>query len=830
MTQLLPFQIAANRALNRFVYQDIQLKPFKAPYQTMEGNVNLTEGKFDIVYPVRKTFLEARIKQVISLNDGPYPNIYTPFENDKVEFSTFLTTPHTLSCFASTFIISEAACEWPFMLKTCGGVKIWVNDELQVEFDPFTRNEPSAQTISLKFKAGDNQLVVYFDDLAERDINYYFELINLSQEMLEGYLPLSVASAEFQQAEALLTSIYFKQDFYAAGEIEFVVPDNTFQVNQRLNIRINPTMFDVNEDAQDGNISEFKVPDMSVLLEAGQTDFSLGAVSQFPTAGITKCELALKLSDGSEIKRKIVFSVYDEGKFVACCNGSNISARKSQALTYYSQLVLDDINVGLAKIMTNRYQHERDFAKFKGAFELIRSKGDCADFVLTPLLAVFSAHEEKFPAELASQVEALATDFRYWIDEPGNDVMWYFSENHALLFHITQYLAGYRYRDTQFSVSKRMGAEQYEIGKQRLAEWFDLFFQYGLSEWNSTTYLPIDLIGFFSLYLAAPDQEIKDQAKKALDFIFEIAAINYHGHTMSSTYGRVYEHNLKAMQQGEMSSILQIAWGKGYFNNALRPSFLFSLTDYQPKEELLAYVELSPGEALTAEYTQGINQAYTYLYKTADYSLASVINYQPYTHGLQQHTLNVSLGDEATLLWLSHPGERQFSGENRPSFWAGNGNLPRIFQYQNVSLVHYRLAPAELPYIHLYVPYWRLDDCCQEGNWLFVRNKESYLGVYFSEGYALQTEGAISQREIRSYGREHHVVVKCSSEKEVGSFEVFKEAFLQSPIQASEGNLNFVDKLGSRLAVSDNQLLVENQPYAYKAGFERQIKREGVKD
>jgi len=51
--------------------------------------------------------------------------------------------------------------------------------------------------------------------------------------------------------------------------------------------------------------------------------------------------------------------------------------------------------------------------------------------------------------------------------------------------------------------------------KRRLEEWFDIFFKYGYSEWNSTTYLPINLIGFFSLYETAPDKEIRNLAKKA---------------------------------------------------------------------------------------------------------------------------------------------------------------------------------------------------------------------------------------------------------------------------------------------------------------------------
>ena len=40
---------------------------------------------------------------------------------------------------------------------------------------------------------------------------------------------------------------------------------------------------------------------------------------------------------------------------------------------------------------------------------------------------------------LSEKTENELTDcllgFRYWIDEPGNDAMWFWSENHALMFH-----------------------------------------------------------------------------------------------------------------------------------------------------------------------------------------------------------------------------------------------------------------------------------------------------------------------------------------------------------------------------------------------------------
>lgn len=99
-------------------------------------------------------------------------------------------------------------------------------------------------------------------------------------------------------------------------------------------------------------------------------------------------------------------------------------------------------------------------------------------------------------------------------------------------------------------MSGRTGRQQYEKGKERLEEWFEVFLKYGYSEWNSTTYLPIDLIGFFSLYESAPDEHIRKLAKEALDFTFKIIAVNLHGKTMSTTYGRVYEHDLKAMEMG----------------------------------------------------------------------------------------------------------------------------------------------------------------------------------------------------------------------------------------------------------------------------------------
>lgn len=62
----------------------------------------------------------------------------------------------------------------------------------------------------------------------------------------------------------------------------------------------------------------------------------------------------------------------------------------------------------------------------------IRQREDCADFRLPALFHAY--HSPLFTEEEKESIKQVLLDFRYWTDEPGNDVMWFFSENHALCF------------------------------------------------------------------------------------------------------------------------------------------------------------------------------------------------------------------------------------------------------------------------------------------------------------------------------------------------------------------------------------------------------------
>ena len=812
------YDVRTGESITRFLHSDVVLTPVHAQKDVIVAEVGMVEDYFDVQYPVRRDFLKERLGKTIDYRPVEMKNVYSSFEGEDVNFSAFISTPHHLACYAKTYFLCDNDETQPFEFKTGGGARIWVNQQLAFAFDPFTRNKPQSTLLELNFTKGVNEVVIYFDDLAERDTTYIFQLKYLGTNPLKGFIPLTYDANQLNDAEHFLQQLYPERDCFLSGDITIINPssENKQTWIDELAIRINPKSLVTPDDVQDGNITEFKINDFTV--NADSELISLGKVSEFPAAGLTKCEFGITMPDGAVVRKLLTFTVYDQAKFADKIAGATLAERKKESLEYFASLDLDDVNVGLIKLLLGKKMTGNEFTSI---FELIEAKGDCADFVLVPLLAVLIKHTDKFPVAMQAKIKDLSLKFRYWIDEPGNDVMWYFSENHALLFHVAQYFAGHLYPNDHFTESGLIGSKVKELGKLRLEKWFDDFFKYGFSEWNSITYLPIDLIGFFSLYIAAPDADILALAKKGIDVTLEIAALHLHHGAMSSTYGRVYEHNLKTTPLGEMTNLAKVLWGEGYFNNALRATALFSISDYEPPARLERYITLKADESLTAEYMQGINQVQTYQYKTADYSLASCINYKAFKKGHQQHMMNVSLGNSNTHFWINHPGERRFSGEGRPSYWAGNGYMPLIYQYQNVLLMEYQ-NPDGLEFIHLYLPTWDLDAVVTRDNWLFLQKDEGYTGIYFANGYQMTDVGAVAKREVKSFGENHHLVVRCGSQFENGSFDQFIENICNSTVVIDEV-FEYQDYQNGLFQLKNGAFYLNESEITYNASYEKKI-------
>ena len=127
-----------------------------------------------------------------------------------------------------------------------------------------------------------------------------------------------------------------------------------------------------------------------------------------------------------------------------------------------------------------------------------------------------------------------------------------------------------------------------------------------------------------------------------------------------------------------------------------------------------------------------------YTYKTSGYLMTSAADFRPGKPGIRKNPLQLTFTPTAQL-WISHPGERALYGKGRPSYWAGNGTLPRVNQYKGFATVFYDIAPEHpVDFTHLYLPTMEFYLCRVQGPWVFAQEGDAYCAVYCSAGLTAQ--------------------------------------------------------------------------------------------
>ncbi len=794
----LTYKVTKDNSINLVRYSDFTVTPFNGKMQTFEHPINLEEGYVQIVYPQRKEFIEQF--KASSYNENiVYSKIYYPFENRKVEFSTFIQTTHELKIETEFFINIEKEKVVDFEIITCGAVQVFVNGESQVFFAPFTRNIASKANIQLKLKAGTNKINVYATELAERDVFFYYELVNKSNIDLDCYILFKGDVEDVRNKIDILTSLYFTKDIYDENDVRIAYDNKLLKRDIDLSVYLAKDLLNPvfrNFDNKPDDKSDI------CKLEILKTEVSLNSILNEEECVSDIC-FEIECDDMNPV-RKMIYTINTTKQDLP---KMDVVKRKK----YIQKSLLENSPQNITKallLLSQGVVNEDMYTSIDRGLEVIDSKGDCADFQFVPLVWLVKEYKTLLSVEYQEKLEKSILNFRFWIDEPGNDAMWWFSENHAFLFHISQYLAGDLYRNKVFTVSGKMGAEQYEIGKMRILKWFEIFNKYGFAEWNSTTYLPVDLIGFASLYKVAPDKEIRDLAKKAMDTIFKIVDINLHKNIMGCTYGRVYEKELKGLKNGELSLITWIMLGKGYINKTNRASVLLTLIDYTYQQEDKYNVENKP----TIMYKQGINEVMTYTYKTKNYVLSSAINYKAFEKGHQQHMSHISFSELELPLWINNPGETVYSGENRPSFWAGNGINPQNFQYKNILLLKYDVSNSVVKYIHAYFPTMNFDEYILKGDKAFAKLNDTYIMFATNNELYLNDKGAVAKRELKFKKDQGLIFTVLGDKDELGTFEAFVNKY---------SDITFVNDVvtvaNQKYEIKNNEFFVNGELIEYVA-------------
>jgi hypothetical protein len=173
---------------------------------------------------------------------------------------------------------------------------------------------------------------------------------------------------------------------------------------------------------------------------------------------------------------------------------------------------------------------------------ILQDRIDCADFTLAGILRILTfdgvaaAHRER--------LQGTVLGFKYWWSEPGVDGMCYHTENHQILFHSAELLAGEASPEAVFTNSGRTGKELAEHALPLVKRWLRLRSEVGWSEWLSNTYLEHNLLALLNLYDFAADEEVRRLARGLADVLLVELALHSKEGVFGSTHGRAYPRGL----------------------------------------------------------------------------------------------------------------------------------------------------------------------------------------------------------------------------------------------------------------------------------------------
>ncbi|MCB1355881.1 MAG: hypothetical protein KDK53_05060 [Maritimibacter sp.] len=734
----------------------------------MDSTFFLTKDKNIIphTYPCRTAYIgEARGVEPVPAfaPDWAGARNVLPMGSAFLDLSGFWYRATRLGGWARTAVTSAAGGPARLRLSVAGAAKLFVNGVASGWLAPARRNAPDAVELDVTLQAGRNELAVWFEDLAERDAVVRIELTWLDGSEADEALPFDAAPETVLAVAAAIEAMHLDAKHYDGDDIwlEMPVPFPGPVVGR----------FTVTGDfmAHDAQGFEIDIPAGAARVKlcnaAGlradyryfHFDLACAGFATQATLGAEITNLAALGSPAATLEERIDTTL-------------GWIAANAEADT---QTALACLDLGTPEAL------ERAEAIIAHELTGIERCHDCADFALVPLIWGRTAYGDRITAALRDRIDAAMLAYRYWMDEPGNDVQWYFSENHALLFHTAAYLAGRHLPEATFARSGRSGAAQSATGKARLDGWFDHFEAAEMAEFNSAPYFPIDLKGLAALWALAPDADIKARAGAAIARLIEIVANSAHHGVLTAAQGRSYEHTLCTTTTMELSGLARLLWGLGGYGahvNALAEMAL-ALRDHGLARADLAARASWPDDGTAQEwrFTQGkvgdAPFARLYHHKSAHTAMGSAARYRWGDWGYQETLIHARIGrDPRAQIWINHPGEMKQSGYGRPSFWGGSANVPRVQQYRDLALILFAGEPPQLDFTHAWFPTPVFDDWTVEGHRAAARSGAGLLTIAASGPLDLQARGGAANHELRLAGRDGLWLVRLGAGDDLAAF------------------------------------------------------------
>jgi hypothetical protein len=670
---------------------------------------------------------------------------------------------------------------------------VWLNGDHAHRHEHFCDQHPKSGYFKISLKKGVNKILVRFEDVGVREIPHAMalQMCEPSKEKtphkrlpatgVYARIPTLIPSIsrrnEFEQVYA---GVYTDRDVFAGDNpIKIFWPSDQEQ-NSAATIRLQTPSGRIYAEADvDG--------------EAGDQLF-LGFPYQLPEGPLT----ILLMPRSWEVYEKDIRITREISLWNLGMNRYSVTPygtyqeRQQEALANAARRT-GTVFSEIARMALNSWSSV-EVEVLLQAIEGINQRQDGSDLVLLGMLGMlfrFGNHPE-FPEVLKHPLEDCILNFKYWHDQGDGSAssfggLHYTTENHSLLFHACEILAGQRFPEHIFNNSGQAGSWHRQHGEQMAIAWLKQRGSAGFGDWDAQDSFADDLTALSHLIDLAEAEKVWEMAAVTMDKIFLTVALNSFKGVFGSTHGRSYISFIRGGFLEPTSGITRLVWGMGIFNHHIAGTVSLACMSNYELPSLISDIALSlPEEIWNREQHFSPSEGGTVnkvTYKTPDYMLCSAQDHRPGEAGKQEHIWQATL-DANAVVFATHPGCRSEQDVRWPNFWAGNAILPRVAQWKDVLIAIHKLPVDDLlGFTHAYFPTYAFDEHIlredSKGHlWAFAKKGSGYLALVASQGFELVRRGHNAFRELHSYGTNNIWVCHMGRSALDGDFGAFQEKVL----------------------------------------------------
>ena len=246
------------------------------------------------------------------------------------------------------------------------------------------------------------------------------------------------------------------------------------------------------------------------------------------------------------------------------------------------------------------------------AIQFVNRREDTADFRVAALVRLYAmAPPESMSAGLKAEIRKALLDFKYWCDEPGTDnLMGTWSENHQMLFHSSEYLAGQMFAGDTFSNNGKSGAWHKEHARPMVLSWIRTKGKAGFTEWDSNAYFPESMAPLLNLADFANDAEVSSLSGRLLNLMFFDLAVDSFRGVFGTSHGRTYQGTVQSGRAEGTTAVEWMGWGMGSLGSPDNVASVFlSVSPKVKVPEIVQHIAVDQPEELINRERQGLTIA-----------------------------------------------------------------------------------------------------------------------------------------------------------------------------------------------------------------------------